>query len=629
MDPLVLLATGGGKPQVTYADDVFSAYTYTGTANTRTIATGINLLDNDGLIILKNRTSALANSWYDTVRGASKRLSSSSTVAEVTHGANIGLTAFTNSGFQLMSNYAGENSSNESIVAWTFRKAPKFFDVVTYTGTGVTRTVSHDLGVVPGMIVIKKLDGNSGFQVYHRSAGEDAYLLLNGNDAVTAGTTWNGTAPTSTRFTLNATTLYNQAGSSYVAYLFAHDESPNGLIQCGTYTGNGSTAGPTITLGWEPQLVLIKRTDSTGDWYLYDTARGMPDGSGDLSLKPNTTAAEVSGTVIDPMATGFQITTTVSDGNASGGTYLYMAIRRSNKPPTSGTSVFLPQLRTNSNPLTVTGVPFAPDAMIAKSRSSANNGLFTSRLAGARLMKPDATDAELHTGQAFTQSGFYWPDSNFNSMGGTSVDYFLKRAKGFFDVVCYKGTGAAATHQHGLGAVPELIITKNRTSIGPWACVLPAALGVSSVMYLNQTSSSASAPGLMGAGVTSTTFGVHAGGWNENNASGSDYVAYLFASLPGISKVGSYVGNGESLNVDCGFTGGARFVMIKAATATGDWRVFDTARGIVAGSDPYVAMNTTVAETSSDVIDPYPQGFSIGDNFLNTQNATYIYLAIA
>jgi hypothetical protein len=117
------------------------------------------------------------------------------------------------------------------------------------------------------------------------------------------------------------------------------------------------------------------------------------------------------------------------------------------------------------------------------------------------------------------------------------------------------------------------------------------------------------------------------------NASGSTYVAYLFASVSGVSKVGTYTGNGSSQTINCAFTTGARFVMIKRTDSTGDWYVWDSARGIVSGNDPYLALNSTATEvTSNDSVDPDSTGFIVNQvaaSNINVNGATYIFLSIA
>ena len=99
-----------------------------------------------------------------------------------------------------------------------------------------------------------------------------------------------------------------------------------------------------------------------------------------------------------------------------------------------------------------------------------------------------------------------------------------------------------------------------------------------------------------------------------------------------VFSVFTYTGNGSSQTINCGFTTGARFVLIKQTDAVGNWFVFDSTRGIVAGNDPYLLLNSTAAEaTASDVVDPDNSGFIIneGAGSLNASSATYIYLAFA
>ena len=130
---------------------------------------------------------------------------------------------------------------------------------------------------------------------------------------------------------------------------------------------------------------------------------------------------------------------------------------------------------------------------------------------------------------------------------------------------------------------------------------------------------------------TSSVFTVHDDG--AVNISGGSYVAYLFATLSGISKVGSYSGTGNSIDVDCGFTAGARFVMIKRTDNTGHWYVWDTTNGIVSGNDPYWRMNDpSAAVTNTDYIDPLNAGFTVtasGQGDINASGGTYLFLAIA
>lgn len=218
-------------------------------------------------------------------------------------------------------------------------------------------------------------------------------------------------------------------------------------------------------------------------------------------------------------------------------------------------------------------------------------------------------------------------DGVINFSSWTYINYSFRRAPGFFDVVAYTGTGAARTVNHNLGVVPELMIVKRRDAVESWF-VYSSALGNTKYLTLNGTAASA----------TGTDF------WNSTNPTStqftvgldltaSNYITYLFASCSGVSKVGSYTGTGTTLSIDCGFTNGARLVLIKRTDSTGDWYVWDTARGIVSGNDPYLLLNSTAAEvTNTDYIDPLSSGFQISSTApaaINANGGSFIYLAIA
>jgi hypothetical protein len=119
----------------------------------------------------------------------------------------------------------------------------------------------------------------------------------------------------------------------------------------------------------------------------------------------------------------------------------------------------------------------------------------------------------------------------------------------------------------------------------------------------------------------------------EISANGRTYVAYLFATCAGVSKVGSYTGTAAAQTINCGFTTGARFVLIKRTDSTGDWYVWDTAKGIVSGNDPYLLLNSAAVEvTNTDYIDPANSGFEISSTApaaINASGGSFIFLAIA
>lgn len=645
-------AFGGGAPAAAnYIEDVFSTYLYTGNGSAQTITNGIDLAGKGGLVWLKSRGFSQSHGLFDTARGENPYLCTDLTDGQFNFNNGV---IYNANGFTNKSNsyFGGSFGAGGTYVSWTFRKQPKFFDVVTYTGNGSTQTIAHSLGSAPGFIVVKRTDsGGTGWVVYHRGLGTTSgypnYVVLNSTGAESAGNAslW-AAAPTSTNFTVGNSAAMNASGGTYVAYLFAHNAGGFGLtgtdnvISCGSFTTDGS-GNATVNLGYEPQWLLSKSASGTSSWYMNDTMRGWTSntsGSNMRDLYANTSDAEADDSGFIPTSTGFTYQF------AANTTYIYIAIRRGPmKTPTSGGSVFSIEKRDgNSNKTVIGGTsPVVTDSYIVKAyNSAAVSFAFGDRLRGNfRYLESATTGAEITQTDTFTfnESQFgvtvYADDTNgiCNRNGRFYINYFLKRAPGFFDEVCYTGTGSAHNETHNLGVVPELIIVKGRSAAFGWA-TYSATLGIGNYLTLNTVNASGADPGNVlwnNVAPTSTTFSV---GTNATvNGSGSTYVAYLFASCPGVSKVGSYTGNGSSQTINCGFTGGARFVMIKRTDSTGDWYVWDTARGMVSGTDPSLLLNSTAAEVNANSVYTTTGGFQIVSTAagINASGGSYIFLAIA
>jgi hypothetical protein len=210
------------------------------------------------------------------------------------------------------------------------------------------------------------------------------------------------------------------------------------------------------------------------------------------------------------------------------------------------------------------------------------------------------------------------------------VRYAFKRAPGFFDVVCYTGTGnPGLVVPHSLSAIPELILIKARKFGGSgWEWII-LHMETARFSFLDNAAMSLGASTI----VTSRTSNSITLASDSRYNTTTEYVAYLFATLPGISKIGSYTGNGSSQTINCGFTTGARFVLIKRTDSTGDWYVWDTVRGLTSSTDPHLSMNSTAAEvTTDDSVDPDTSGFIVNQDAstnINVNAGTYLYLAIA
>ena len=308
----------------------FSTTLYTGNGSTQTITNGIDLAGDGGMVWTKGRSSGTNHHIVDTERGVGDTLFPNTTGAEFNMDS---VTGFLGSGFTLGNN-ANSNSNGNDYVSWTFKKEPSFFDVVTYTGDGTNgRQISHNLGSVPGMILIKRTNSSDDWRVFHRSES-NKYAALNttfqfqtdGGNIFGNPSNGTATAPTSTNFTVANDASVNGNGSTYVAYLFAHDTDASSLIKCGSYTGNGSTTGPVIDLGFEPQWLMVKRSDSADEWFIFDVIRGF-DLTTTARLSADSSNAESPSLSVIPTSTGFQPVKNHGSVNGSGGTYIYVAIR--------------------------------------------------------------------------------------------------------------------------------------------------------------------------------------------------------------------------------------------------------------------------------------------------------------
>lgn len=648
-------AAGNAGGDNLYVEDVFSTYLYDGTGAAHTITNGIDLAGEGGLTWIKTRNTG-TSAWHslsDTERGAGNILRSDLTNAQNFDTAEF--TSFNSDGFTV-GNDAQTNGSGRTYASWTFRKAPKFFDVVTYTGNSAVRNIAHNLGSTPAFIVIKRTDGGTeGWNCYHESLGNNALVYLNTTDAqFTPNSNWNTTSPTDSVFTVSGNSSVNFSGATYVAYLFASDaggfgdDGSESIIKCGVLTST-SSGFVDVDCGFEVQWLLIKGT-MTNNWQLFDNMRGVYLGNGHNRLFANTSGAEndSSSDAIHFTATGFKANT--FDGGFNGaGDYVYIAIRRPMKTPESATEVFNVVARsgTGSSP-TVVDNGFTADMVLYREREEGYDPFgfrIQDRFRGWDFLEVFSTDAEANfvSDDPFNdrQNSIAWNSNSYhvNDTQGTYVFNSFKRATGFFDVVAYTGVDANDTQiTHNLGVVPEMIWAKCRSSAGQQWSVLTYDGATGTALRLDATNSGSSPPAgnIWGDGSsfvapTSSVFTI--GDYSNINTSGATYIAYLFATVDGISKVGSYSGTGSNVNVDCGFSAGARFILIKRTDSTGDWYVWDSVRGIVAGNDPYLLLNSIAAEvTTTDYIDPLASGFTVTSTApaaLNASGGSYIFLAIS
>ena len=325
----------------------FNTVIYVGTGSKQKIS-GVGF--SPDLIWMKSRTSAVSHVLIDSVRGVKGALSSNNTAAEYTESTNNGVLSFDTDGFTVGNdgNYTSYNSAGQNIVAWCWdagsstvsntdgsitssvRANPTYgFSVVTYTGTGANATVGHGLGSEPKFIMFFNRSAVQNKATYHSAISPANFVQLDTTGAQLSATTYamfgtTPTAPTSSVFYVGNQISTNGSANNLVAYCFSE---VSGYSKFGSYTGTGAS-GNVVTTGFKPAFVMVKRTDAVGDWFIHDTTRST-DGLADDELFANLSNAENKTT--PPRATftdtGFEVTTTGTGWNASGGTYIYMAFK--------------------------------------------------------------------------------------------------------------------------------------------------------------------------------------------------------------------------------------------------------------------------------------------------------------
>ena len=404
-------------------------------------------------------------------------------------------------------------------------------------------------------------------------------------------------------------------------------------IKTGKYVGNASSNGPEVFLGWEPQWILIKNTLSSQDWMLFDSMRGISTGYDDAWLEPNTSDAEDVHNFIDLTPTGFRVVSSSALVNGSADPMIYIAIRRPDgyvgKPAEAGTDVFA--MDTGSNNFPAFDSNFPVDFVLQKAPDVGANWLVPSRLTGsANYLKTNSTSAEASWNVFDMDSNVGWGAAS-TWASATNDAWMWKRHAGF-DVVNYVGNQTMG-HQipHSLGQPPEMVWTKNRDQIQQWSAGHKGLNGGTNpwnwVLVLSDAEAEQEATNFWEA-PTATHFTV--GSDARVNRNNDNYLAILFSSVEGISKVGSYTGSSSALTITTGFQ--PRFVIIKNVVDTGynwttGWFTFDTMRGWASGNnDKRMRLNDNAAQTTEDWTDPTSTGFTINANSGNPVSYTHLTL---
>ena len=860
-----------------YIDEVFSTYVYDGNNGAQSgLGPGVDLTKG-GLAWVKRRNNAESHYLFDSERvigGVYQSLATNTVNTQDPRAWNI---AFNNNGLAFNHNDGGINASGSTYVNWQFRKAKGFFDVVTYTGNGTAgRTISHDLGSVPGCIMVKQTSAAANWTVYHRDLGNTNALYITDAAKYNDNAWWNSTDPTDSVFTLGNSDNTNKNGENYVAYIFGggastaatarsvdfdggegldlaatsganigtqtfcvecwvylddapgsgspsygrifqldgptgnsygenlqitiepssctlyvqsgsssliggtqslkggwhhiavvresdnmittyidgvldgsassnvnfdpnssnprirlgyYDSggSPNGvfngkisnfrltigepvytstfipskeplttssqvtsssnvkLLCCNNSTVTGSTVTPStisttgsptavsfvpfddlegykygentdkgiikcgsykgqsahdfeVNLGWEPQWIMIKRTDGAANWAMFDCIRGIVTGGNENYLYPNLQGAEYTAERISATATGFIVD--ASAGvliNQNDGDYVFTAIRRQDgyvgKPAEAGTDAFaLARGAGNpSFPCFVTGFPV--DFLLQRVIASTDNWITGARLTGEEYMYTNAQNAGAGT-------NYNWA-SNTGAVLDRASSYqgwLWKRGQGF-DMVAFQGvaTDPGPDYAHSLGQVPELKFIKRRNSSTDWmgtgTVVSQAMAGNNNskdyFVKLNSTDAATNSSNYWTGGNDSSTHFTVRHGNSAVGGANNPFLVLLFASVEGISKVGSYSGSDSTISVNLGFQ--PRFLFVKNITSTGGWVTLDTTRGWGSGNDNFMYLDGTAAQSSYALGEPTSTGFDMAGNLgeVNDNGQKYIYYAHA
>ena len=853
----------GAVAKKSYIDDCFYTHVYIGNGSTSgQNITGSNFTPD--LVWIKGRNHSSNNILVDSVRGDNKVLYSNTNDDEDTN------EDYVNSRFEggfKVGNSGITNGSNETNAGWTWKKQEGFFDVVTYTGNGSNQAISHSLGCIPGMIMVKSTSTVEAWNVYHvrahASTPQNYTLHLNTTAASSsASDRWNNTAPTTTQFTVGSSNEVNQNGTSYVAYLFAGGEStaatarsvsfdsngeylsipdssdfdwgstftfeawvkpdfssndyynffyshgsfnisigkngsfifdsnhihvggdrmssvgsvpehqwthiaavcssgvlklyvngihnqnnaqtgvnitgdsgdvkigrPNNngrftgnisnlrivkgtavytssfrpptepltnitntvllccnnssttgstvtpgtitangspgsgyptastdspfddpagfvfgenedqnVIKCGSYVGNGDADGPEIFLGFEPSWIMLKRTDSSENWGIFDTMRGIPTGGSDYFLRPNTNNdAATYGQTIELTPTGFKLRYGQALSNVDNAVMVYVAIRRSDgyvgKPPELGTDVFAMATGAGSSTIPNFTSNFPVDFAAYRQPASTSYWYNSSRLTAGKELIFDGTNAEGAWANLVFDSNTGW--QNHSNHGSSYQSWMWSRGQGF-DVVAFDGISGGAWRPHGLSKTPEMIWIKDRSAAEAWQVYHDGVNGGTNPeqyeMVLNTNAAQAGDANVWN-NLAPTATHFRTGSYDRSGGNTSHkYIAMLFASVDKISKCGFYTGNGSATErtITLGFQ--PRFLIVKRADGTNNWVVFDTTRGWGSGNDKTLSINSTAEQgESQDIGAPTSTGFTLNTTLANynANNSTYIYYAHA
>ena len=327
------------KPAILDGGKHFDTALYTGNGTSQTI-TGLGFQPD--IVWLKSRNYSHFHLLMDSVRGNTKFLTTNATSTEDTVDSGTGIVP-TSDGFSVQ--YSGDwnslNTSGRDIVAWTWNaggttvtntngsitssvraNTDAGISIVSWTGNASTnQTIGHGLGQDLDMVIVKNRSSTTVWRVWHSGLSGDTYYLgLNQSfGEYSSSTIFNGHS--NTTFTIGTDPSVNANGNSMIAYCF---HSVDGFSKFGSYTGNGSTDGPFVYTGFRPAFVMVKRTDSTGNWLIQNN-KTLGYNPSNSELYANLTNTEITADRADFLSNGFKARINSVENNTNGGTYIFMA----------------------------------------------------------------------------------------------------------------------------------------------------------------------------------------------------------------------------------------------------------------------------------------------------------------
>jgi len=544
------------------------------------------------LILLKGRSYAGSPQIYDSVRGGLNKLFTNGTSAESSTNTYGLLSSFTDDGFiatQGSSDFQEINNAGSTFVAWgwdagdgdpvsnttgdinsTVKASDATgFSIVSYTGNGTSnseQTIGHGLSTAPKVVIVKNRTSGTRWHFYSTDLSSDATyavknLLLNSSNAESAYSSQIRGIQGSNTFSVrdvdaNGNAMVNKSGDNYIAYCFSE---VSGVSSFGTYTGNGSTTGPTITTGFRPGFVMIKSSTQAGtDWLILDSTRS-PFNTIDEVLRANLSNAEVGTGYgdMDVSDTGFQIKTNGASSNTNGQTYIYMAFKGSYSDyvsPLNDTGTIDSRVKANdaygfsiasyvgtgSNATIAHGLSAAPDLAIFKNRNDGNDDWWTyNSISGATKFLRLNTTAALGTSSVTfndtepTSTVFtIGTGSAINTNGDNHIAYFFRSVTGHSKIGSYTGTGTTTGNVTTTGFRPAFLMVKGTSITSEWVILDntrdPNPDPAKNVLIPNRTNVDSTAAAGLYVKFTDTGF-QPVGNGTDTNSSGQTYIYMAIA----------------------------------------------------------------------------------------------------